>query len=68
MLDECFSAIEIAIEDHNQLMFNSLRIGQFWDPIRADPRFSQMIELMDSKIMYTARFLSTQDLETSSEL
>jgi hypothetical protein len=66
MLDECFTAIEVAIEDHDLIMLSSLRIGQLWDPIRDDPRFDQMIELMDSEIVYTTKFLSNQDSESPS--
>ena len=67
-VDKTFTAIEAAIEDHDVSMIESLRIAEWWDPIRDDPRFDHMLELLDSKETHTAQYLTDLDIEDNDIL
>ena len=38
----------------------TLPLAQWWDPIRDDPRFDEMLELLDSKVTHTEQYLHDQ--------
>ena len=55
--DSTFGAIEAGIENHTQLLLASLLLAEFWNPIRDDPRFVEMLELLGSKVTHTEDYL-----------
>ncbi|HIG43843.1 MAG: hypothetical protein ABGY96_25060 [bacterium] len=56
-VDDAFKYIQAGIEDHNRGLLNSLLVAEWWDPIRGDPRFHEMLELLDSKVTHTEQYL-----------
>ena len=60
-IDNTFAVIRRKIEDHDELLIDSLRVAAWWDPIRDDPRFDEMLELLDSKETHTNTYLNTLD-------
>ena len=64
-VDNTFKAIEAAIGDYSLRMIESLRTAEWWDEIRDDPRFDDMLELLDSKETHTEQYLN--DLETQGK-
>jgi tetratricopeptide (TPR) repeat protein len=56
-IDAAFEAIKAAIADHDALMFDSLRIAGWWRELRDDPRYSQMVDLLESKETHTERYV-----------
>ena len=52
-VDRAFEAIEAAIEDHDALLVESLRTAEWWTGIRDDPRYRDVIDLLDSKETHT---------------
>ena len=56
-VDRAFNAIESGIRNHDDLLFDSLRTGVFWNEIREDPRFEEMITLMHSEEIHTDQYL-----------
>ncbi len=65
-IDNTFMAIEAAIEDHNRLLIDSLRTAAWWDPIRDDPRFDDMLDLLDSKVVPTQTYLDNLDTQEAT--
>jgi tetratricopeptide (TPR) repeat protein len=53
VVDAAFETIEAGIEDHDALLVESLRTAEWWDGIRDDPRYRNMIDLLDSKETHT---------------
>ena len=51
--DNTFKSILAGIEEHNQHLIESLIVAKWWDPIRDDPRFDEMLKLLDSKVTHT---------------
>lgn len=62
-IDNAFSEIEKGIKNHDNAIAVSLRIADFWDPLRDDPRFDEMLELLDSETTHTERYLRDDDVE-----
>ncbi len=62
-IDNTFKSIRAGIEDHNQLLHMSLMLYDMWDPVRADPRFDEMLELLDLKVTHTEKYLRDRDIE-----
>ena len=60
-IDNTFKATEAAIENHNVYLIRSLRTAEWWDEIRDDPRFDDMLELLDSKVTHTQTYLNNLD-------
>ncbi len=56
-VDNAFKAIEAGIEDHDAYLIESLLVAEWWNPIRSDSRFIEMIELLDSKVTHTEQYL-----------
>ena len=59
-VDSTFDSIRAGIEDHNVRLFLALPLAEWWDPIRDDPRFDEMLELLDSKVTHTDQYLHDQ--------
>ncbi len=62
-IDNTFKAIEAAIENRRFLMIESLRAAEWWDEIRDDPRFDDMLKLLDSKETHTAQYLEDHNIK-----
>jgi len=56
-VDSTFTSIKAGIENHDPFLIDSLVVAQWWDPIRDDPRFDEMLELLDSKVTHTEQYL-----------
>jgi len=57
-IDNAFRSIQAGIENHDPLLFESLIVAEWWNPIRDDPRFNEMLELLDSKVTHTQTYLN----------
>ena len=54
-------AIELlheALEEHHALILTSLRFAAFWDPLREEPGFNDLLAELDRKITYTESFVA----------
>ena len=66
-IDNTFESIKAGIEEHNHLVTYSLMASEWWDPIRDDPRFDEMLELLDSKITHTEQYLREHNITQKNE-
>jgi len=66
-IDNTFKGIEAAIEDYSAGMIDSLRTAEWWDPIRDDPRFDEMLKLLDSKETHTEQYLKDHSIKQPSD-
>ena len=55
------------IDNPFQILLPSLLLAAWWDPIRGDPRFDEMLELVDSKVTHTEQYLRDQDISQKGE-
>jgi hypothetical protein len=62
-VDRAFEAIEAAIEDHDALLVESLRTAEWWTGIRDDPRYRNVIDLLNSKETHTEQYSRAHDAE-----
>lgn len=67
-VDNAFKAIENGISNHDALLFDSLRTAEFWNEVRDDPRFDDMIRLLDSKETHTDQYLKDHNIKPQTEL
>jgi TolB-like protein len=56
-IDKTFTSIKAGIDDHDRFLIGSLIVAEWWDPIRDDPRFDEMLALLDSKVTHTEQYL-----------
>ena len=56
-VDRACNAIEDGIRNHADLVCDSLRTAVFWNEIREDPRFEEMITLMHAEEIHTDQYL-----------
>ncbi|MDA1073171.1 MAG: TIR domain-containing protein [Proteobacteria bacterium] len=56
-MDGTFRSIHDGIEDHNTRLLESLLVAEWWQPVRDDPRYAQMLELLESKVVHTEQYL-----------
>ena len=61
-IDNAFKSIQAGIENHNPLLIDCLIVSEWWNPIRADPRFKEMLELLDSKVTHTEQYLRDHNI------
>ncbi|HIL99189.1 MAG: hypothetical protein ABGY96_00215 [bacterium] len=61
-MDNTFREIEAGIENHDSILLITLLVSDLWDPIRGDPRFDEMLELMDSKVTHTEQYLQDYNI------
>ena len=59
--DNTFESIRAGIENQNAWLFESLLVAEWWNPIRDDPRFADMLDLLDSKVTHTQTYLNNLD-------
>ncbi len=60
--DNTFRCIQAGIEDHDQHLLESLIVAEWWNPIRDDPRFAEMLELLDSKVTHTEQYMRSHNI------
>ena len=65
-IDSTFKILEAGIENRDPLLIDSL-VAIWWDPIRDDPRFDEMLELLDSKVTHTEQYLRDHKVEESDQ-
>ena len=61
--DNTFKSILAGIEERNQHLIESLIVAEWWGPIRDDPRFYDMLKLLDYKVTHTEQYLRDHDTE-----
>ena len=61
-VDNTFKAIEAGITNRNQFLPATLLVGEWFDPIRDDPRFDEMLELLDSGVTHTEQYLRDHNI------
>ena len=66
-IDNTFESIKASIEEHNQLVTYTLMASEWWDPIRDDPCFDEMLELLDSKATHTEQYLREHNITQKDE-
>lgn len=66
-IDECFRSINSGIEQHDLSLLDSLIVAEWWDPIRDDPRFDEMLARLDSKVTHTDRYLRDHGITQSDQ-
>ena len=66
-IDNTFKSIRIGIEEQSGILLLTLRSSQWWDPIRDDPRFDEMLELLDSKVTHTEQYLRDHNIEAKGQ-
>ena len=60
-VEQTFKYIERGVHNRDVELLMSLRLASWWDPIRADPRFDDMLALFDSYATYTDRFYAAAE-------
>ena len=56
-IDHTFKSIHAGIENNDQSLLESILVAEWWNPIRGDPRFDEMLELLDSKVAHTEQYM-----------
>ena len=55
-VNDAFRMLETAIREQDRSVIIGLKLAESWGPMRDDPRFDDMIELLDSKTTYTDKY------------
>ena len=66
-IDKTFTAIEAGIEEHDRMLIESMPVAAWWDPIRDDPRFDEMLALLDSKVTHTEQYLKDHKISPAAQ-
>ena len=66
-IDKTFTAIEAGIENHNVYLLHTLIVAEHWDPIRDDPRFDEMLALLDAKVTHTEQYLKDHKISPAAQ-
>ena len=66
-IDKTFTAIEAGIEEHNPFLISSMTLAECWDPIRDDPRFNEMLALLDAKVTHTEQYLKDHKISPAAQ-
>ena len=67
-LDRAFEAIEVAVIDRDYRVLDSLRFADWWIPVRDDPRYTALLDLIDSMSTYTDEYQVARDKEAAKVL
>lgn len=60
-VDNTLKFIELGIEERSSFLAVGLQRGTYWNEIRDDPRFDELLALMESKIIHTERYWQDHD-------
>jgi len=60
-IDHTLKAIHAGIENNDQHLLESMLVAEWWNPIRGDPRFKGMLDMLDSKVTHTQTYLNNLD-------
>ena len=55
------------IENRDGGLIFSLRLAAWWDPIRDDPRFNEMLALLDAKVTHTEQYLKDHKISPAAQ-
>jgi len=66
-MNNTIKAIEAGVENHDQLLLPNLLVAEWWDPIRDDPRFNEMLARLDSKVTHTEQYLRDHDINREDQ-
>lgn len=66
-IDNAFKSIQAGIEEHDLHLLGNLLIAEWWNPIRDDLRFDEMLELLDSKVTHTEQYLRDHDITQADQ-
>ena len=66
-IDKTFTAIEAGIEEHDRMLIESMPVAAWWDPIRDDPRFNEMLALLDAKVTHTEQYLKDHKISPAAQ-
>lgn len=61
-INRTFLSIRAGIEDHDTRLLDSLIVAESWNPIREDPRFGEILQLLDSKVTHTEQYLRDHNI------
>jgi class 3 adenylate cyclase/TolB-like protein len=56
-IENTFKALELAVLNRDEQTVNGLRLAAWWDPLRDDPRFDDLLELLESEVTHTEQYL-----------
>ena len=60
-LDAAFEALEVAVNEQDPLIYMSLRRAPWFEPLREDPRYDALVNLMESKEIHTSQYMLGRD-------
>ena len=66
-IDKTFASIRAGIENHNVYLLHTLIVAEHWDPIRDDPRFDEMLALLDAKVTHTEQYLRDHKISQAAK-
>ncbi|MEZ5551511.1 MAG: hypothetical protein R3E82_11515 [Pseudomonadales bacterium] len=66
-IDNTFKSIRAGIENRKQYLLGSLLPARWWDPIRDDPRFDEMPEMMGLEVIQTEEHLCDRNIIQQGE-
>jgi hypothetical protein len=65
--DNAFKSLRAAIDSNNVFLLDTLLVAEFWDPIRKDRRFGEMLSLLDSKVTHTEQYMREHNASPVSQ-
>ena len=66
-VDSAFDSMRAGIENRDGGLIFALRLAAWWDPIRDDPRFNEMLALLDAKVTHTERYLKDHKISPAAQ-
>lgn len=66
-IDNSFKSIHEGIEDHDPYLIESLLVAEWWNPVRDDPRYAEMLALLDSKVTHTEQYLRDHNIDKGDQ-
>jgi TolB-like protein len=66
-VDSAFDSMRAGIENRDGGLIFSLRLAAWWDPIRDDPRFNEMLALLDAKVTHTEQYRKDHKISPAAQ-
>jgi hypothetical protein len=57
----------LGLNGSRRFIVSSIRAGHWWGPIRDDPGFDELLELLESKVTHTEQYLRDQNIEQKKQ-